>query len=200
MTHLRAVRGLNPPAEQVGYDSARQIETVATRDERLRALVDDHYDAIWRTLARHGVPESDAEDAAQRVFLIASRKLADVRPESERAFLHGIAFRIASDVRKSRSRLCEVNADQLEQTRSEAPPPDARIEADEKMKILQTILDALPWELRAVFVLSEIEEVKGSDIARILGLPGGTVASRLRRARASFHQAAQRFRARGSGQ
>ena len=191
---------MNPPAGQVGYDSARQVETVATSDERLRALVDDHYDAIWRTLTRHGVPECDAEDAAQRVFLIASKKLADVRPEAERAFLHGIAFRIASDVRKSRSRLCEVNGDQLDETRSEGPPPDARIEADEKMKILQAILEGLPWELRAVFVLSEVEEVKGSDIARILGLPEGTVASRLRRARVLFHQAAQRFRARGSGQ
>ena len=173
---------------------------MATPDERLRALVEDHFDAIWRTLTRHGVPECDAEDAAQRVFLIASKKLADVRPEAERAFLHGIAYRVASDVRKSRARLCEVNADQLEETRSDGPPPDARIEADEKMKILQTILDALPWELRAVFVLSEIEEVKGADIGRILGIPDGTVASRLRRARAAFHLAAQRFRARGTGQ
>ncbi|MDF2697879.1 MAG: hypothetical protein K0S65_6262 [Labilithrix sp.] len=191
---------MNPPAEQVGYDSTRQIETLATPEDRLRALVDDHYDAIWRTLTRHGVPECDAEDAAQRVFLIAARKLGEVRPETERAYLHGIAFRIASDVRKSRSRVREVNADQLEDTRSDGPPPDARIEADEKMTILQKILDSLPRELRVVFVLSEIEEVKGTDIARILGLPEGTVASRLRRARTSFHEAAQRFRASRSGQ
>lgn len=173
---------------------------MATPDDRLRALVDDHFDAIWRTLTRHGVPECDAEDAAQRVFLIAARKLGDVRPETERAYLHGIAFRIASDVRKSLSRMRVVNADQLENTQSDGPPPDARIEADEKMKILQKILDAMPWELHTVFVLSEIEELKGADIARILGLPEGTVASRLRRARTMFHEAAQRFRASRSGQ
>lgn len=172
---------------------------MAKPDDRLRALVEQHYDAIWRTLTRHGVPECDAEDAAQRVFLIAARKLEEVRPETERAYLHGIAFRIASDVRKSLARVREVSADELEETRSDGPPPDARIEADEKMTILQKILETLPWDFRAVFVLSEIEEMKQTDIARILGLPEGTVASRLRRARTLFHEAAQRFRASRSG-
>jgi len=172
---------------------------MAKPDDRLRTLVEQHYDAIWRTLTRQGVPECDAEDAAQRVFLIAARKLEEVRPETERAYLHGIAFRIASDVRKSLARVREVSADELDERRSDGPPPDARIEADEKMTILQKILETLPWDFRAVFVLSEIEEMKQTDIARILGLPEGTVASRLRRARTLFHEAAQRFRASRSG-
>ena len=53
---------------------------------------------------------------------------------------------------------------------------------------LQRILDLMPIELRAVFVLSEIEELTMAQIATMVGTPPGTVASRLRRARALFSE------------
>jgi RNA polymerase sigma-70 factor, ECF subfamily len=50
------------------------------------------------------------------------------------------------------------------------------------------VLDAMPIELRAVFVLFELEGMTSPEIAAISGLPPGTVASRLRRARERFRE------------
>jgi len=54
----------------------------------------------------------------------------------------------------------------------------------------------MPAELREVFVLFELEGLRSTEIAPLLGLPVGTVASRLRRAREAFHLQAKRARAR----
>ncbi|HEX2674449.1 MAG TPA: sigma-70 family RNA polymerase sigma factor, partial [Polyangiaceae bacterium] len=63
--------------------------------------------------------------------------------------------------------------------------------------LLDQALDALPEDLRVVFVLYELEEQTAAQIAALLDLPPGTVASRLRRARAEFEQIAKRLKARG---
>jgi RNA polymerase sigma-70 factor (ECF subfamily) len=52
--------------------------------------------------------------------------------------------------------------------------------------ILDRLLAAMELDLRAVFVLDEIEEMSRAEIAQVLGIPEGTVASRLRRARQDF--------------
>jgi RNA polymerase sigma-70 factor (ECF subfamily) len=54
----------------------------------------------------------------------------------------------------------------------------------------------MPLDLRAVFVLFELEELPTAEIASLVGVPVGTVASRLRRARGEFHRIAARLRAR----
>src|SRR3954470_14140087 len=75
---------------------------------RVRALVTENFDFVWRSLVRLGVPRADAEDALQQVFLVASRKLDDIVPGRERAFLFGTAFRIAHRARRTRDRRREV--------------------------------------------------------------------------------------------
>ena len=62
---------------------------------------------------------------------------------------------------------------------------DVAYDGDGRM-INSRFLDGLPIELRAVFVLAEIDELPASQIAPLLDLPPGTVASRLRRAREMF--------------
>ena len=68
---------------------------------RLEVLFATHFDFIWRSLRRFGLSEDRADDAAQQVFMIASRKLDAIREGSERSFLFGTAMRVASDIRKS---------------------------------------------------------------------------------------------------
>src|SRR5438105_15553391 len=68
---------------------------------RLRRMLDECFDFIWRSLRRFGLSDDRADDAAQQVFIIASRKLAAIRPENERSFLFGTAMRVASDIRRS---------------------------------------------------------------------------------------------------
>jgi len=60
-------------------------------------------------------------------------------------------------------------------------------------------LESLPIELRSVFVLYEMEEMTMAEIAELLGIPAGSVASRLRRARHHFHEYVRRYRAKWEG-
>jgi len=79
--------------------------------------------------------------------------------------------------------------------RCAAPLPDEELGDRRARAVLDGLLDALPADQRAVFVLHEIEELTMAEIAVALSLPPGTVASRLRRARELFDSLAARVRA-----
>ncbi|HEY3666127.1 MAG TPA: sigma-70 family RNA polymerase sigma factor [Polyangiaceae bacterium] len=168
--------------------AAVPAEERASYEKRWRAIVHDHVDFIWRALRRLGVLEADLADAAQQVFLVMARKLALVREGSERAFLFQTACRVASDSRRSRSRRREAPDDLIASHPDERPGPDENLEARFRRAQLDRVLDLMPMELRAVFVLSEIEELTMAQIAEMMGTPPGTVASRLRRARVAFSE------------
>ncbi|HXK20304.1 MAG TPA: sigma-70 family RNA polymerase sigma factor [Polyangiaceae bacterium] len=167
--------------------AAAPAESRAAYEKRWRSIVQEHADFIWRALRRLGVLEADLEDAAQQVFLVLARKLSDVRSGAERKFLFQTAFRVASDSRRTRRRQREVPDDHLALHTDERPRPDEDMEARLRRAQLDRILDLMPMELRAVFVLSELEEMTMAEIAAMTGTRPGTVASRLRRARAAFN-------------
>jgi len=164
----------------------------------VRALVEAHADFVWRSLRRLGVPESLADDATQQVFLVAARRLRVVTPGGERAFLFRTLSHVAAHVRRSLARRREEPYSEACEPVDTAPPAD-QVAADRQARaMLDAVLDALPAELRTVFVLFELEELSGPEIAALTGLPAGTVASRLRRAREEFRKAARRVRAHGT--
>jgi RNA polymerase sigma-70 factor, ECF subfamily len=152
----------------------------------LDAIVAAHFPSVWRFLRRLGVPEADADDAAQEVIMIFARKLDRVATGSERAFLLSTAYRVARRMREVRGRRRESGEDCLEHVEDGAPGPELLVERHQERALLDEVLLAMPVDLRAVFVLFEVEEQSMVDIAAVLGLPQGTVASRLRRARADF--------------
>src|SRR4051795_9390888 len=73
------------------------------RSRREQALVQTHLALVWRFLRRLGCSPEDADDAAQEVFVIAVHKLDQIEPGRERAYLYGIAVRLASRHRRSQS-------------------------------------------------------------------------------------------------
>lgn len=164
---------------------------------RFRALIDAHFAFVWRCVRRFGVPPSDADDATQEVFVVAARKLDSLESGREKAFLFATAMRVASTERRTRRRHPEDAADTLD-TRSLADQPNAEELAElvEARAYLQEILDGMPVEQSAVFVLAELEETPVREIADLLELPLGTVSSRLRTAREAFAQGVKRFAAR----
>jgi RNA polymerase sigma-70 factor (ECF subfamily) len=172
----------------------------ATGDDpaRLRAVVTDHFAFVWRSLVRLGVPRRDAEDALQQVFLVAARKLGAVEPGRERAFLFGTALRLASRARRTAQRRREVLDGEAIDQSDTSPGPDEQLDRARARATVDAILEGMPLELRAVFVLFELEQMTMAEIATMLELPPGTVASRLRRARESFQAATRRLAARGS--
>jgi RNA polymerase sigma-70 factor (ECF subfamily) len=162
---------------------------------RLRVLVDSHFDFIWRSLRRLGLPDADADDAAQRVFWIASRKLGRIEHGKERAFLFGTACHVAREARRARGRRREDLTDGIE-VEDATQGAEELVDRNKAREVLDRVLDSMSLDVRAVFVLFEIEEMTVPAIAELLDVPAGTVASRLRRGRELFHAAAARFRAR----
>jgi RNA polymerase sigma-70 factor (ECF subfamily) len=165
-------------------------------DERFRALFAAHFERVWRVLRRLGVSPDSVDDAAQQVFWTAARKIQPEPGPTDAKFLLAVAVRVASDHRRWRRRRREVDVTAADELREGAPPVDEDLDRRRALAVADELLDSLPWELRIVFVLFEVEEKTSPEIAELLGLPLGTVASRLRRSREAFGKAVARFRGR----
>ncbi len=194
MTHARHPFPIELAEDSSDADASdtRATRRIAPEVTAFGTLVRDHVDFIWRSLKRLGVPPADVDDATQQVFLIASEKMAIIRPGSERAFLLAVAGRVASHARRADQRRRAA-----QQKLSEIPPPPAAPDPEHLTQNLQArdlldqVLDYMPDEVRAVFVLFELEELSITEVARLLGIPRGTAATRLRRGRIIFHERAQ---------
>jgi RNA polymerase sigma-70 factor (ECF subfamily) len=154
---------------------------------RVDALIDGYFDFVWQQLRRQGLAPADADDAAQEVFVIAARKIASIEPGHERSFLYGTALRVARNVRRGQRRRREAPEAQPE-PHAATPGPDQAVETQQARALLDELLGQLPDELRRVLVLTEIEQLAAPRIAELEGIPVGTVASRLRRARHQFRK------------
>jgi RNA polymerase sigma-70 factor, ECF subfamily len=182
----------------LGERAAPAGDEVAS-EARLRRLVGEHHDFIWRSLRRLGVGHGDVDDGVQQVFLVASRKLAEIRPHSERSFLYQTALRVAADRRKSQKRRREVPESEAAEEAFDVPTAEELVDLKRARRNLDEILDEMTLELRAVFTLFELDQLTLTEIAALLEVPRGTVASRLRRARQQFFELAERF-VRAAGQ
>jgi RNA polymerase sigma-70 factor (ECF subfamily) len=193
---MKAVVELEPVARE-----AAPVAAVAD-PARVRALVDEHFRFVWRLLRRLGLAEADADDVAQQVFVVASNKLDVMVSGSERGFLYRTAVHLASRFRRSRGRRREDPSEALERVSSAEPDLDELVDRRRARELLDSVLEHLPEDQRTVFVLFEIEQLTSVEIASVLDLPIGTVASRLRRAREQFQAelarrtARERFRGR----
>jgi RNA polymerase sigma-70 factor, ECF subfamily len=163
---------------------------------RLSRILREQHAFIWRFVRRLGVAERHVDDAVQEVFVITSGKLSLVKPEQERAFLTGTAVRVAANRRRAQQRCREVGDDGVNEIGSSEPSPEELLEQKRRRRLLDQALEALPVALRAPFVLLEIEGLTRSETATLLGLPEGTVATRVRAARTRF-EAAVKHLARG---
>jgi RNA polymerase sigma-70 factor (ECF subfamily) len=171
--------------------SVSESEMNASADDaadpaRLRACVRAHLRAVWRMLRRHGVSEADADDATQKVFLVLARKLAVVERGRELSYLMRTAVLVASETRRTLRRRHESDEPPPDLAAPLTTAPDAALEQRQALAQLDAILDRLDASLRTVFVMHEIEELTMAEIADVLQVPAGTVASRLRRAREAF--------------
>lgn len=168
--------------------SLTAVDTEATRHARIARVLRDQYDFVWRSLRRLGVPASDAEDVAQETFMTLSRRLSDVKLGSERAFLYRTAVNHAAHVHRSRARRRETTEAELDEAPASGRTPEDLLAGARARALCHELLDELNLDQRAVFVLFELEEMTMAEIADMLELPMGTVASRLRRGREAFKE------------
>jgi len=172
-----------------GHD-AGESPLASANDRAIRRLVEEHFDFIWRLLRRLGLSQSDADDAAQEVFIVAARRTASIESGRERTFLYGTALRVLANARRGARRRRETTGAALPELPAPARAADELIDDDRAHARLDALLAALPAELRRVLVLAELEELTAPEIATLEGIPIGTATSRLRRARERLRELA----------
>lgn len=163
----------------------------------LESIYHDHSDYVWRNLLRLGVERDDVLDATQDVFLIVHEQLD--RFEGRCAITtwlfticRTVAHRRRILAKRRRDQLTEGDVDTAIDLRADV---GRAAEHNQDLILLASILERLEPEQRNVFILFELERMTGEDIAVILGIPIGTVYSRLQLARSAFRQALARHEA-----
>ena len=166
-------------------------ESSMTRfEERVLPLMDDAY-----TLARYLLrDEHDAQDVVQEAYLRAWRYFATFRGGDERAWLLTIVRNCCYSWRQNRRDAKHVEYDDGTHgvDSSGRFATDAAAVGESERGLLSSALDGLAPEFREVLVLREIEGYSYQEIARVTGVPIGTVMSRLARARERLRRAMKR--------
>lgn len=147
---------------------------------------------VLRSLRRLGVAPADLEDMAHEVFLAVHAKLAVYDPARPlRPWLFAFVFRVASHYRRSARREAPLLPE--DEPRDERDLADVALEKDAKRRLVLEALDGIELARRAVFILHELDGTALPEVAATLGIPLGTVYSRLRLAREDFARTVRRL-------
>ena len=182
------------------WDSPNVQAAVSTMAPRARerqldveAVYQQTVDFAWRTLQRLGVPESDLEDVLQEVYVVVHRRLPSYGGQCRlTTWVFGICRRVANRHRR-RAWFRRQSHTAVEPSPVDERTPEEAAARSEARRQLETILGKLGPELRAVFVMFEVEGQSCQDIAELMGVPVGTVHSRLHTARKRREKAAAKL-------
>ncbi len=153
-----------------------------------KSVYEQHFTFVWRVLRRLGVSEADQADATQDVFVVVHRRLGEFTGRAEvTTWLYEICIRVAKDHARKKFRFSRL-LQRLQEAFVTAPRTGEPPNRDGRHQ-LESILEKMPDAQRTVFVLFELEELSGEQIAAAIGCPIGTVRSRLRLAREFFQRA-----------
>jgi RNA polymerase sigma-70 factor (ECF subfamily) len=168
-----------------GMAALRHDET-AERDEEFAGLVDRQSRFMFRVAYSLLRNVQDAEDAVQEAFLKLYRGEAWRRMEDERAFLGRTVWRVALDrAPRGKDRMADVT--EIEIADGGESPEDWAAGGDERA-LLRQMIAGLPEELRQALLLSSVEEMKSCEVAAVMGIPEGTVRTRVMRAKAELRK------------
>jgi RNA polymerase sigma-70 factor (ECF subfamily) len=161
----------------------------------------NHAEFVWACLQRFGIRDRDLDDALQEVFVVVHQRLITFRGEARMTtWLYSICLRVAQAHRRRGYVRRELAVDRFaDDVLHEPTNPESELAVRQRRRVLEAILDELDLEKRALLVMFEIDETPCEEIATLLGLPLGTVYSRLHGARKAFEKAVARFRARTRG-
>lgn len=173
--------GVNPDA------TAALLVALRAGDARaLDVLAEEWGPVVARWCARIGGPTVDEEDAAHDVMEVVLERVHTLRdPHAFAPWLYQTTRRVIRDHRRRAWIRRWVPGFSVET----ADPGEGAVhglERSDRVRRVHAALDTLPAELREVLVLCEVEERNAAEVAALVGVPLGTVKSRLRRARERF--------------
>ena len=173
------------------------VSTKPDAPDSFAAVYEKYADFVWLSLQRLGVRKSDRQDLCHDVFVVAYRKLPSYTERSAvRRWLFAISLRLASNYRRKAYHRFEQAVDSLDSEPSAVPEfawPEAAAARREAFARADAILANMQPLQRVVFVMFEIEGIACDAIAAELGVPLGTVYSRLHTARKLFQGEARRW-------
>ena len=173
----------------------RRLDEEPKRSEQFGEMVERQTKFMFQVAFGLLRNRQDAEDAVQEAFLKLYRGEAWLRMENERGFLARTVWRVALDhLPRSSERMADVAEMQL--AASGGSPEQSVVDEDERA-VLRRLIDGLPEELRQPLVLSSVEEMTSREVAEAMGIPEGTVRTRVMRARTELRR---RFVAMREGQ
>jgi len=180
------------PSERIalGETTLADEDGFAHGQERFAALVTRQSRFVFRVAYAVLRNSHDAEDVVQDVFLKLYRSQRWDEMEDERAYLSRVAWRLAVDRLPKEGRTqhaLDEESPSLDET------PEQAAAHGNWAAIVHRLIDALPEELRQPLALSAAEDLKSFEIARILGIPEGTVRTRLMKAREVLKQKLSRL-------
>jgi len=163
-------------------------------DQLFRRYTRQVYNYAFRMIPNY----DDANDIAQEAFVRAFNSIRSFRGDSNfSTWLFRIVYNVSLDeIKRRKGRYLLSLDEQLEleedsltrQVESESPSPDELVEKQERDRILQEAIETLPEYQKAMIVLYHMQGFSYEEIAEIVGLPIGTVKSRLNRARESLKE------------
>ena len=160
-------------------------------DERLSELFREHAEFVWRVVRRLGVPDADAEDVTQEVFLVVAKRLDAYEERGTfRAWLVAIARQIAQHAQRARFR--HERKAQSMPPREAAIDPHRALEHSQAIAFMNAFLAELDADQALVFYLAEVEGMSAPEIAASMQANLNTVYGRLRLARKRFEARVQR--------
>jgi RNA polymerase sigma-70 factor (ECF subfamily) len=174
-------------AELVGDGSDGLVrEETMDRGERFEAMVERQSRFMFQVAFGLLRNRHDAEDVVQEAFLKLHRGNAWLRMEDERGFLARTVWRLALDhLPRAAARTSDVAEMQLEAVGGS--PEQSVVDGDERA-LLRQLIEGLPEDLREPLVLSSVEEMTSREVAEVMGIPEGTVRTRVMRARAELRR------------
>ena len=157
----------------------------------VEAMVREHSRLVFRIAYSVLRNHADAEYATQEVFIRVLRnkeKLADVR--EQKLWLAKIAWRVTLDWKKAvdKRRPADESALILDDISATHTGADDLIAGKQMAALLEKMMATLPSELREPLTLSTVRELNSTQIAEVLGIPEGSVRTRLMRARTILKQ------------
>lgn len=183
-------RGPDTHRIAVPQASCKLTESVAAPQAlSFESLYREHFAFVWRSLRGLGVLPSSLDDATQDVFVVVYRQLDGFEfRASPRTWIFSIAYHVASNYRRREQRkggLLPLDP----ATAGTNVDPEGELGRARAWDFVQRFLDSLDEAKRAVFVLTQLEGLKATDVADALDTPVNTVYTRLHHARHAFREA-----------
>jgi RNA polymerase sigma-70 factor, ECF subfamily len=174
----------------LGVTTLADGDSFARCEERFAALVNRQARFVFRVAYAMLRNSHDAEDVVQEVFLKLYRSRGWDKIEDERAYLSRVTWRVAVD-HLPRAAGGGLALDAESPSRAETPE-QAAVQSN-WAAVVHKLMDALPEELRQPLALSAMDDLKSFEIAGILGIPEGTVRTRVKKAREILKQKLSRL-------